>query len=292
MSSALLRIHFVIFVWGMTATLGKVITVDAVAMTWIRTVIATLSLIALKGTSFRLPKANWKGLLAMGVTGLVVSAHWITFFHAIKVSSASLTLICMATTAVFTAILDPVISKKPINPREIGLGMIVILAMGLIFGAEVAEHRAGLMIGLLSAALASLFTIMNSLLVKRYDTYEITVVEMSTSAIVLGALYCSTNPLPQPTPNDWFWLFMLGAICTAWAYLVSIEAMRELTPYTVNLANNLEPVYGIIIALTFLDEEHVSARFWLGSILIFGSILVDALSRRKSTQTSSAIASH
>ena len=281
MSSALLRIHFVIFVWGMTATLGKVITVDAAAMTWIRTVIATVSLMLLKGTKFSWPKVHWKGLLAMGATGLVVSAHWITFFHAIKISSASLTLICMATTAVFTAVLDPIISKVPINPREILLGTVVIAAMGLIFGSEVGDHRIGLLVGLFSAFLASLFTIMNSQLVKRYDTYDITFVEMLTSAIVLGVIYCGTNPIPEPTQSDWFWLFVLGAICTAWAYLISIEAMRELTPYTVNLANNLEPIYGIVIALTFLDEEHVTPRFWIGSALIFGSILIDALGNRK-----------
>jgi drug/metabolite transporter (DMT)-like permease len=274
----LLILHFTVFIWGFTGILGALISVNAVQMVWYRVLIASISLFIyfkLSKTSLTVTK---KQFLQFFFTGSIVALHWILFFHAIKVSTVSVTLVCLSSFTLFTAILEPLIKKQRMEVADIIIGLIIILGIYLIFKFE-SKYTEGIIFGLSAALASSLFGTINSTLVQKSHPLVISFYEIigaffwiSLYRIFDQSLFTEQFNL---SPSDWIYLSLLGTVCTALAYVAGVSVMRTISAFNVALITNLEPVYGILLAFLFFGtKETMSIGFYLGAIIILGAVFL------------------
>ena len=281
----LLLLHLVVLIFGFTGILGKLISIPSELLVWYRMLIASISLgiyLKLRGKSLTLKKGAQYKVTAVG---FIIAAHWIFFFEAIKQSNVSITLASLATASIFTALLEPIFFKKKIQYYELLLGALVVLGLYFIFQFET-DNAIGIILGVIAAFLASLFTVINGRFIEKYDAERISLYELSGGVLAISLYFVlglSDDPFSLQIPlTDLFWLIILGVICTAFAFVASVEVMKELTPFTVSLSINLEPIYGIILAfLIFGEEEKMSLGFYGGTILILSSIFINVWLKRR-----------
>lgn len=271
-------LHFIVFIWGFTAILGLLISVPAIEVVFFRTSIAAIVLIPVLKAKKITYKIGSDKVLKIFLTGFIIAFHWILFFGAARVSNASVALIGMATTSIWTSLLEPMVNRKRIKIFEVILGIAALIGITIIFASGF-NYPLGLVMALGSAFLAAVFTIINAKFTLKYDPYLITFYEMSgasliiliilpVSAIFFGGAYF----LPQPV--DWIYLILLAVICTVYAFSVSVELMKRVSAFAVNLTVNLEPVYGIILALiVFGDSEKMQENFYIGGLMILLSVI-------------------
>lgn len=276
----LLLLHLTVFVWGFTGVIGKLISLDALSLVWYRTLIAVISLgiIGLFYLDFK--KMKFDALFQLLLTGVVIGLHWLSFFYAIKISNVSITLACLSASSFFTALLDPLINKTRLKIYQIILGLIVIAALLLIFNLE-SKYRMGIFISLISAFLSSLFTVLNGTFVKKYRTITIAWFELVGAFILVSIfIFISGNfndNFFKISSYDFQWLFLLGTVCTAFAYVAGVYVLKQINPFTVSLTVNLEPVYGIVIAyLIFRESETMTTGFYLGALAIIATLIANA----------------
>ena len=272
------KLHFVVLLYGFTAILGKLISLPASQMVWYRMFIACVVL----GGYIRFKKITLNiglksGLKLMGV-GLVVAFHWITFFHAVKISNVSVTLGCMASTTLFAGFLEPVIFRKKIKWLEIFIGLLIIAGLYLIFQFELSFWH-GIVTALVSAFLAGLFTVLNKFFIHEHHPATISFYEMLSGFAAIGIFLFLTDVLPVnlsiPSTVDVVYVFILGIACTAYAFVATVDVMKILSAYTVVLAINMEPVYGILLArLIFGQSELMSSGFYMGTVVILLAVFL------------------
>ncbi|PRY88970.1 DMT family transporter [Mongoliibacter ruber] len=276
-----LLLHFIVLIWGFTAILGLLISIPSLEVVFYRTLIASLLLgflFLVKKKSIRVSRSE---LIKIIGTGFIISLHWILFFWAARVSTASVCLAGMATTSLWTAFVEPLANRSKVKPFEIFLGLMVISGLYVIFRFEL-NYWLGLLMAVGSAFLSAVFTVINGRLTKRHSPYILTLYEMMGAclfAVILMPIYAiffAENGLNlMPVGLDWLWLFLLGGVCTVYAFSVSVELMRRITAFAVNLTINLEPVYGIVLAvLIFGDKEQMSGGFYIGTLIILISVLI------------------
>ena len=278
-----LELHFIIFLWGFTAILGMLIDIPSVEMVFVRTLITTGALVAvlkLRGTSFRIGKGNVLRILGVGA---LISAHWILFFASARVASISICLAGIATISLWTSLLEPLFTYKKIKPHEVVLALVIFLGLYVIFRFEF-DHALGISMAVLSALLASIFTIINAQLTKKYPATTITCYEMAGAAVstaIFFPLYLAFPTLSSGsldfslTLMDWVYLLILSLVCTVYAYTAAVRLMQRISAYTMNLTVNLEPVYGILLAFfIFGDEERMSTGFYYGAGIILLSVFL------------------
>ncbi len=279
-----LELHFIVFLWGFTAILGKLISIPAVELVSLRTSITAIAIGAIiykRGTPFWMGRIEALKLLGVG---FIIAAHWILFFAAARVSSVSICLVGIATCSLWTALLDPLFSKTKIKPHEILLALLVIFGLYIIFQHETSfDSVLGITMAITSALMGSIFTIINAKLVKRIPSTTITAYEMTGACLgtvlffpVYTTYFADGGALNFGlTPLDWVYLMILALACTVYAYTASVRLMQRITAYTMNLTVNLEPIYGIVLALLiFKDDERMSSGFYLGASIILLSVFV------------------
>lgn len=287
-SKALLILHLIVFIWGFTGILGKEISLESDQLVWWRTFIAAIAmgLFALfTGRSLRVER---KELLAYIGVGLLTAAHWICFFGSIKVSNVSTALAIISTTSFFVAIVGPFIRKTSFSILEVVLGIIVIIGLSIIFKFE-PDKTLGIVLSLAAAFFAAVFSSFNSVLVKKYPPTRIAFYEMSAGmvGVTLYMLFNGTldASLLDVGLRDFSLLIVLGTVATAFAFIMGIEVMKVLSPFTCALTINLEPLYTIAIALfLYKEDEYMSPAFYVGSILILSTLFIDVYARKKPTQ--------
>ena len=277
-----LQLHFIVMLWGFTAILGVLISIPAVEMVFYRTLLAAAGLyVLLRYRGLQL----WSGKGPMGsmlLTGILIAAHWILFFAAARVSSVSICLAGMATGSLWTSILEPLVMRRPFKWYELFLGGVVILGLYVIFRFEF-DHALGLSMAIASAFLSSAFTVINSRLTQHHNHFLITFWEMigACLAIILffpvytmtlaegGVLMLGLNWV------DVACLLALALVCTVYAYSVSVELQKRLSAFTVNLTVNLEPIYGILLAiLIFKEHKQLTTGFFMGTLIILSAVLI------------------
>lgn len=274
-----LHLHLIVFIWGFTAILGALISLDALPLVWFRMLLA-IPFIVLFIFLKKIPyKISNKGLLQLLFAGLIIALHWFTFFKAIKVSNVSVTLACLSTGAFFTSFIEPIVYGKKIVWYEVVLGLIVVFGLYIIFNVE-GNYLYGILLALTSAFLSALFSVMNSKLVKLYNPTIISFYELSGGVIFFSLLLFFTNKFSVDffylTSHDLIYLLILSSVCTAYAFIASTSVMKHLSAYTVMLTINLEPIYGIILAVIIFEEkEKMSAEFYIGALLILLTVLLN-----------------
>lgn len=224
--------------------------------------------------------------------GAIIALHWITFFHAIKISNVSITLACMGSGAFFVALLEPLFFRRKIALSEILMGLFVVIGIATIFSSE-AEYSNGIYVGLLSASLSALFSVINGKLVQKEAPSVITVHELfggwlAIALVLLVSIATGNRSVESiiPIGMDWVYLLLLGVVATAYAFIQSVEVMKHLSPFTVVLSINMEPVYGILAAYFILqDSENMSPEFYFGTLIILSSVISNGWIKRKRKRT-------
>ena len=280
-----IHLHFIVFIWGFTAVLGALISLEALPLVWYRMLFASgfiYLFMVFRKVPFKLPI---KTIIILLVAGLVIALHWYTFFKAIKVSNISVTLACLSTGAFFTSLLEPIFFKRKIIGYEVFFGLIVVAGLYLIFQVE-GQYVYGIILALTSAFLSASFSIINGKFAQKYDPTVISFYE-----IIGGVLFFSifllygqsfTPEFFKLSMNDFIWLMVLSSVCTAYAFIASVGVMKYLSPYTVMLTINLEPIYGIILALiVFNDKEKMSMQFYIGALIILSTVILNGILKSK-----------
>lgn len=272
-----LHLHLIVFIWGFTAVLGKLITIDAIPLVWYRMGIATILIYLYIGTRKYSLKISKKGLIWMIVGGITIALHWVTFFQAIKVSNVSVTLATMSTASFFTAILEPIWYGRKIIVYEIVFGIIIIFGLYIIFQVET-DYLYGILLALISSFLSVVFTLINGKLTTYQKPSVISFYELGTGVLLLTGFLALKNDFSleffKLSGSDWVYIGILASICTAYAFIASVKIMRYITPYTVVLTVNLEPVYGIVLAFFILGEdEKMQPMFYVGALIIILTVI-------------------
>ena len=280
-----LILHLTIIIWGFTGVLGKLITMPSSSIVIDRMLIAFLTLAVFMFFKKRKEKVIWRYKWQMLVVGVITAAHWATFFEALKVSNISVTLCCLASCSFFIALIQPLFLKTKLKYYELILGLFVIFGIYIIFAFE-DQYSLGIILSLSSALLAAIFSVWNAVLIKEHTALTITLYEMLGGTIamliyfIVSGSFEIQNIIPQGI--DWAYILILGIICTAIAFLLGIEVMKELSPFTVSISINLEPIYAILLALWFFgDSEIMSKEFYFGAAIILATIIGNAYLKAK-----------
>ena len=281
----LLKLHFTIFIWGFTAILGALILLPALELVWYRMLIATISLFGYIILSKQHERLSAKTIFRLAGIGVIVALHWLCFFHSIKVSTISVALVSLSSTALFTGFIDPMVNGKKISVLDILIALVIIIGIAIIFSFET-QYTTGILFGLASAFLASVFTIMNSKQIQNRNAVIISAYEMAGGFLFLTIYLLATSGtaiVSAAIPvSDLIYLLLLGTICTAFAYVLGVMVMKTLSPYTVVLTTNLEPVYGILMAFFFFgDDKKMTIEFYVGALLILLAVFSYPVLKRR-----------
>ncbi|MDH7444286.1 DMT family transporter [Aquimarina sp. 2201CG14-23] len=283
-----LHLHFIVFIWGFTAILGELISIDALPLVWYRMLMASgfiYLFIRLRKISLIISR---KLLVTLCVAGTIIALHWITFFAAIKVSNVSITLAVLSTGAFFTSILEPIFYKRKLIWYEVLFGLMVIAGLYIIFNVE-GDYFLGILYAICSAFLSSVFSLINGKIAQQYNSSMISFYELLSGVgfvtlyLVAISFFGNQNEgfsasFFQLSSTDWIYLIILASVCTAYAFIGSVQVMKYLSPYTVMLTVNLEPVYGIILAfLIFGDSEKMNPGFYYGALIIIGTVVLNGI---------------
>ncbi|MEZ4856569.1 MAG: DMT family transporter [Gelidibacter sp.] len=277
-----LQLHFLVFIAGFTAILGELITIGSIPLVWYRMLIAGLLMVVyIKFIKLKI-SVDKRTMFRFFAAGVIIALHWITFFEAIKQSNISITLAMFSTGAFFASFIEPLFHKRRIIWYEILFGIIVIIGVFLITQSEV-KYINGILLGISSALFSTLFAVINGQFIKKHSATVISFYEFISGVIFLtlfilifkGGFNATFFKLSD---TDWLYLFILASICTAYAFIGAVKVMKFLSPYTVVLSYNLEPVYGIILALIlFPKTETMSPQFYYGAILVLTTVLMDGI---------------
>jgi drug/metabolite transporter (DMT)-like permease len=279
------KLHFIVFIWGFTGVLGKLISLDGVDTAWYRMIFAFLTLMIFAYYKKESLKTSLSSAFNFLIVGVIIAIHWATFFEAIKVSTVSVALVCMASSSLFTSFLEPIFFKRRIIWYETASGLIVIFGLYLIFEFE-SSYTLGIILALTSAFMAAFFTVINGILIKSHEAIKITTYEMLGGIIGISSYLFLFNDFSingwSLSTSDLIYLLILAVVCTAYAFVESVEIMKRVSPFTVAISVNMEPIYAIIFALLlFGEEEHMSFGFYIGALVIIGTLIMNAIIRKK-----------
>ena len=280
-------LHFIIFLWGFTGILGKLIHLDFYHIVWNRLLFALIGLaIAFYFMKISLKINSFKELARLIGVGILVALHWITFYKSIQLSTASLGILCLSTVTLHVTWLEPLIMKRKFSWLEFALGLSVIGGIYIVSSDFNSSDYEALAYGLTSAIFAALFSVFNGRLVKTIPATTMTFYELLAGFIFLSIILMTRGEFDSSlftmTMSDFLWILFLGLVCTSFAFLVNINALKRLGAFTVSLSINLEPVYTILLAIVILEENKLlGPKFYFGSVLIVFVVILNAVLKRK-----------
>ncbi len=285
--------HFCILLWGFTAILGKLITLDEGLLVWYRMLFSGLSTLIFLMAVKKFKLLPLKEILYICGVGFVVTMHWITFYGAIKASNVSIAISCFSSIALFTAVIDSAMHRKFPRKEEVILSISVMLGVYIIFTFQQFYFK-GIALSLCSAFLGALFSILNKKLLDKHEGEIITFYELSTGFIVLTFLlpfYLKFNdyPFQWPDKSNMIYLLILSVACTTLPFTLSLYALKKLDAFTMSLSVNLEPLYSIILAIIlFHEDKMLNTGFYVGSIIIILSVVIHGIYRYRKAKRSLA----
>ncbi|MDH6356419.1 DMT family transporter [Parabacteroides sp. PF5-9] len=288
MRDTFIKLHLSILLAGFTGLFGKWVSLSEGLLVCYRMLFAAIILFLILWMGKKLQRLSIREMLKIGGTGFLLGLHWVFFYGSIKASNVSVGVVCFSLVGFFTAILEPLINRRRISMRQLGYSLFAVLGILLIFQFDI-RYRTGILLGVVSTALAALFTIVNKRVGKQYTSSTMLLYEMSGGFLGLVCLlpvyfYFFSVESIFPSVTDLFYLLALALFCTVFLYLLQIQALKSISAFTVNLSYNLEPVYSILLAMIFFGEaKELSGMFYLGLGLIVCSVLlqtVDVFRRR------------
>ena len=284
---SLLLLHGIVVIFGFTGILGKLISMEAEPLVFWRVTLGGLTTALFLAAKGRWHAWEWRSALQASGIGWIVAAHWVTFFGSIKASSVGLALTMLATAPLFVGLIEPWVYRRKLAWREMAVATVVFVGISLVFQAE-KDQILGMALGLTSAVLAAIFSTLNGVMVRRHEPVNLSAVELLSASVGM-ALWLAIQgqfdaSLFQLSSSDWVWIGLLAVVATSFAFMVSIQVLKDLTPFESAMAINLEPIYAIVLAY-FLFEERFSSGFYLGAALVIGAVFVDTLLRANPPKT-------
>ncbi|WP_416438890.1 DMT family transporter [Phnomibacter sp. MR] len=273
MRLAFIKLHIAVLLAGFTAILGKLITLNEAALVWWRLLLSVVALLLLFTWLKKSVLTTRKTILQLLGIGSLVGIHWLCFFGSVKYGNVSIALVCFSAAGFFSALLEPIITRRSWRPIELLLGLMCMAGIYIIFHFD-AQYKTGILLGVAAAALSALFSIFNKQMVTaKADGLQMTFWEMTgaliTLSIAMPAYVILRGDSMLPAPLDWLWLLILALVCTVWAFFLQLQALQHISAVTLNLTYNLEPVYGIILAFIFFQEnQYLNNTFFVGLMLI------------------------
>jgi drug/metabolite transporter (DMT)-like permease len=274
------KLHFIVFLWGFSAILGKLVTLPAVEMVFFRAILAAIGMGAVIVFSMGIFKVSGNNLTKLVLIGFIVSLHWISFFAAAKVANVSVSLVGFATNSLWAALLEPWFNRTKLKKYELALGFVVLVGLYIIFSFDF-QYKLGLALGVLSGLTAALFSVFNSKMVQQVPARTITFYEM-IGVVISTALFLPVYKFTLaenhqlylvPSAWDWLWIALLAGVCSVYAYTVAIDLMKRISVFMIQLTLNLEPLYGIIMAvIIFGAAEKMTTNFYLGTTIILSAV--------------------
>ena len=281
-----LHLHFLVFIAGFTAILGELISIEAIPLVWYRMLLAGV----LMFFYIRITKINTKvsgsAIVKFFIAGIIIALHWITFFASIKEANVSIALAMFSTGAFFASLIEPIFYKRKIDRYEILFGLMVTIGVYMILDSEI-KYLTGILLGISSAFFSSLFAVINGKFVEKHNASIISFYEFIGGVLFISVyLLVANDGFSQEffklNTKDWIYMLILASICTAYAFIASVYIMKYISPFTVVLTYNLEPIYGIVLAIAiFGDKEIMSVNFYYGALLILLTILMNAIFKLK-----------
>ena len=281
----LTSLHLMVVILGLTGVFGKLISLDAIHLVWYRMGIAFVSLalfLLFKKQLFSISKQNFFGILGVGA---LVTLHWLCFFQSIKVSTVSVAVVCLATSSLFSALIEPLFFKRKLLAYEVIMGIIVLGALAFVMGADT-QYIWGYFYGIMAAFLGTLFTLFNAKYINKVGAAQITMIEMLAGVLIISCLLLFQQDYKVFTTliseTDFTYLLILGIVCTALVFVWMTEIMRHITPFSLIMGINMEPIYSILLALLiFKDSEFMSPSFYIGGSIIIGVIFLEGYLKNK-----------
>jgi drug/metabolite transporter (DMT)-like permease len=283
---AYLELHLAVLLFGFTAVLGRLISLEQTALVFWRMALTAASLLLWPPVLRAVRAMRPADLLRLGGIGIIVALHWVTFFGSVKASTVSVTLSCFGTTALFTSFIEPLVLRRRFRPEEWLLGLLILPGIALIHRATYGAYTLGIALGLVSAALAALFSSLNKREVDRHPALSITFVELGTGAAFLAALLPFRGAWGEggglsPEGLDWLWLLVLALLCTNLAYVLALRSLGPLSAFASNLTINLEPLYGILLAMVvFGEHRELPPGFYAGAGIVLTAVFLHPLLSR------------
>jgi drug/metabolite transporter (DMT)-like permease len=276
-----LNLHLIVFIWGFTAILGALITIDADFLVWYRMLFAALflgSFLLIKKIPFQIA---YSAVLKLVFVGLLIALHWIFFFESIKVSTVSITLSVFSLGAFFASLLEPIFYGRKVLWYEVFFGLVIIAGLALILQVEI-NYLHGMLLALVSIVLGVVFTLFNGKLIAHHEPSVIAFYEFLAGFLFISIYFLFKGSFTVEsfvlTPKNWLLILLLASICTAYAFTASVKVMRRLSPYTVMLTTNLEPVYGIVLAFFIIGgKEKMSTEFYVGALIIVITVILNGI---------------
>ncbi|MDC3032273.1 DMT family transporter [Bacteroidota bacterium] len=281
----LLSLHFMVLILGFTGIFGKLISLNTIELVWYRMLIAFITLFTFLVFKKELTKIKKKDFFGLLFVGSLVAVHWFFFFESIKVSNVSVAVVCLSTASFFSAMIEPLFLKRKPKLYEYVLGIVVFVTLFLMLEAET-KYTMGYVYGIIASFLGTLFTLYNAKYVNKLEASKITMVEMLAGVIIFSILMLlneeiGTNNL-KININDFVYLFLLGTICTAAVFVWMVELMKYISPYSLIMAINLEPIYSIVLALIiFSESEHMNLSFYIGASIIILVVFLESYLKNK-----------
>ena len=278
-SKSILHFHFIVFIFGFTAILGSLISINSFQIVWFRVLIAALTIIVVIKILKKSIQISLSQLLMLMLCGFLISLHWVFFFEAIKVSNVSVTLSILSLGAFITSFLEPFFYKKKIVKYEVFLGIIVATGTIIVFKTQF-HYLEGIIYALIAVLLSVFFTLINGKIINYLPSLTISFYELASGFLILSFILLVRGELSSEiikiTQDDLLWLLILGTLCTGYAFVISVDVMKHLSPYTLMISINMEPIYGMLLAYLILsDKEQMSSQFYVGFSLIFFSVIIN-----------------
>lgn len=278
--------HICVFLWGFTAVFGRIINLNETVLVWYRMGITSLILLCIPSLWKTIRQVDKRTFWQLVGIGVLVTIHWITFYGSIKSANISVALTCLATTSFFVSVFEPLLFGRKFVWHELILALLVIPAMYLIFRFS-GDYKTGIILGLISTFFATMFALFNKKMTKRTAPLNITFIEIGTGFILLSMvmpLYLQWQPDADMSPSmaDSINLVLFAGICTVVPFTLSLYSMRHISVFTASITLNLEPVYGIIMAIVFFHEnDHLETGFYLGTLLILLVVFINPFIQRR-----------
>ena len=274
-----------VLILGFTGIFGKLISLNTIELVWYRMLIAFVTLFTFLVFKKELTKIKKKDFFGLLFVGSLVAVHWFFFFESIKVSNVSVAVVCLSTASFFSAMIEPFFLKRKPKLYEYILGIVVFVTLFLMLEAET-KYTMGYIYGIIASFLGTLFTLYNAKYINRLEASKITMVEMLAGVIIFSMLMLINKEIGisnlKININDFLYLFLLGTICTAAVFVWMVEIMKYISPYSLIMAINLEPIYSIVLALIiFSESEHMNLSFYIGASVIILVVFLESYLKNK-----------
>ena len=259
-----------------SGVLGRYVPLEPGPAIWWRCVLAALLLWGYcRYRSFALGIGRDKQAWAVLLSGVMMAAHWVTYFYALKLSSVAVGMLAIFTYPAMTTLLEPLLTDKKLEPVHLGLAGLVVVGVYFLVPGDLSLENdmfTGLLFGLASALIYSLRNIMMKAQVKRLNGSVVILWQVVVSAVVLAPFLFFAEAVPSLEAVPY--LVCLALVTTAIGHTLFLGSFKYFSISTASLLSCVQPIYGILLGMLFFGEYPAWTSL-IGGGLILSAVVVE-----------------